>query len=274
MRLVKILLIITLVVVSVLYGFTMFTQSMDSSNDAPTLQCDTDVLELSVADDESVLLTGVTAKDRQDGDLTDEIQISGVSKFLETGTSTVTYLVFDSDHNASSLTRTIRFTDYESPRFEVLSPLIYKYRETMELLDRIRIIDGIDGDITDSVRVSTLNPENDENTYSVTFQVSNSMGDSTQLTLPVIWYYDNADRPQIVLTDYLIYLSQGSSFRASDYISYIDTPDGIISKSAADIEGTVDTATPGTYTVCYRYAYEVNEYISQDGIAILTVVVE
>lgn len=274
MRLVKILLIFTLVVLTALYGMTLFTRSMDRSSEAPSISCNSDTLELSVQDDESALFTGIAAEDRQDGDLTDEILISGISKFLETGTANVSYLVFDSDHNVASLTRTIRYTDYESPRLSVTVPLVYKASETIKLLDRIQIADCIDGDITDSVRVSTLTAAAAEFIYTVTVQASNSMGDSVQMTLPIVWYDDNVERPEIVLTEQLVYLNQGSSFRASDYVSYINTPDGIVSKSAVSVDSDVDTDNPGTYMVRYSYSYAVNDNLSRDGVAVLTVVVE
>lgn len=274
MRLVKIMLIFLLVVVTALYGMTMFTKGLDSSKDAPTISCPSDTISLSVNDDESVLLTGITAADKQDGDLTGELRISGISKFLEIGTASVTYLVFDSDHNVATCTRTLQYTDYESPRFEITAPLNYKSSEDIELLDRIRVIDCIDGDITASVRTSSLSSDTAEQTYIAALQVTNSMGDSAEITLPIVWYSNNSDRPQIVLSDYLVYLSQGSSFRASDYVAYVKTADGTVNKSAVKSEGDVDTSTPGTYYVRYTYTYAVTETQTLDGIAILTVVVE
>lgn len=274
MRLIKVLLIFTLVVVTALYGLTAFTQSISGKNDAPTISCSGDTLELSVKDDASALLAGVTAEDKQDGDLTSEILVSGVSKFLDIGTSTVTYLAFDSDHNVGSLTRTIRYTDYESPRFTITEPLIYKSNEEIQLLDRISIVDCIDGDITANVRVSSMESTTTDEVYTSMVQVTNSMGDSAEVTLPIVWQNNNADRPQVVLTDYLVYLSQDSSFNASSYLSYVNTTEGRGNRSDVRIEGTVDTATPGTYHVYYTYSYDVTETYSLNGIAVLTVVVE
>lgn len=274
MRLVKIVLIFILVVVAALYGMTMFTKGLDSSNDAPTISCPSDTISLSVKDDETILLADMTATDKQDGDLTDDIRIAGISKFLETGTSSVTYLVFDSDHNVATCTRTLRYTDYESPRIRITDPLIYKASEDIALLDRIRVIDCIDGNITASVRTSSLGSSTMECTYMVTLQITNSMGDSAEVTVPIIWYSDNADRPEILLTDYLVYLPQGSSFRASDYISYAKTSNGVVNKSAVKFESDVDTSTPGTYYVYYSYNYAVTETQTLQGLAALTVVVE
>lgn len=274
MRLIKILLIFLLVVVTALYGMTAFTRSINDKNDAPTISCASDTLELSVSDDAGVLLAGVTAEDKQDGDLTARIRTSGVSKFLEIGTSTVTYLVFDSDHNVASCTRTIRYTDYVSPRFTITEPLVYKSSEEIALLDRISVIDSIDGDITADVRVSTLESSTVDEVYTVTAQVTNSMGDSAEVTLPVIWQRSNTDRPEINLKEYLVYLPMGSSFNADSYISYVTTPEGRGNKSDVRIEGNVDTSAAGTYYVYYTYSYDVTETYSLDSVAVLTVVVE
>lgn len=269
MRTVKILLIFTLAVVSVLYGLTVFTEKTSGKNIPPTISCDSDTLEISVYDSEQVLYTGVTASDKQDGDLTGAIRISGVSKLFNADTAKVTYLVFDSDHNMASLTRKIRYTDYRAPRFSVNEPLIYYKSESIALLDRISVTDVIDGDITDSVRVSSMSATSDAETYTVTLQVTNSMGDTARLTLPVIQLDGVSIRPEVKLTTYLIYLSQGSSFEARSYLSNVETPDGRGDNASVQISGSVDTNTPGTYMVRYTYPYN-----GTSGSSILTVVVE
>ena len=135
MRTVKILLIIVLLAVSVLYGITTVSEKFTGAHVPPTLKCDTDTLEVSVHDDVNTYLTGVTASDQQDGDLTGNIYISGVSKLISAGTAKVTYLVFDSDHNMASLTRFLHYTDYRSPRFSIKEPLVYGQNESIALLD-------------------------------------------------------------------------------------------------------------------------------------------
>ena len=269
MRTVKILLIIVLLAVSVLYGITIVSEKFTGAHVPPTLKCDTDTLEVSVHDDVSTYLTGVTASDQQDGDLTGNIYISGVSKLISAGTAKVTYLVFDSDHNMASLTRFLHYTDYRSPRFSIKEPLVYGQNESIALLDRIQATDVIDGDITDSIRVSMLSAAADAETYTVTLQVTNSMGDTTRIDLPVIQYAGTSDRPTVKLSAYLIYLSQGSSFNAHDYLTAVEIPDGMGKKTDVQITGSVDTETPGTYTVRYTYPYN-----GTSGSSVLTVVVE
>lgn len=269
MRYVKILLILTLVIVTALYTMTTVSNQLSSKSSAPVIRCSSETLEISVTDDESVLLSGITASDDQDGDLTAKVRISGISKLIEDHTAKITYVVFDSDHNMASYTRYIRYTDYRSPRFSITEPLIYYQSESMTLLDRICVTDVIDGDITDSVRVSTLIATADPEIYSVALQVTNSMGDTVRLELPVIQITGFALRPEVYLSEYLVYLPQGSSFSADEYLLYVTTPEGTGSRDNVRISGTVDTSTPGTYFVQYTYPYE-----STAGSSVLAVVVE
>ena len=269
MRLLKILLITLFALVALAYGATEVSYRLNGSDDAPVINCDSDTLEISVSADRQVLLEGVTATDAQDGDITSAIRISGISKFIDEATTNITYLVFDSDNNVGSLTRTIHYTDYVSPRLTITEPLVYNSSENIILLDRLMVEDCIDGDITESIRVSTPVSSGQDPIYSVDIRITNSMDDTIQLTLPVVRYPNNAERPEVALTSYLIYLQQGSSFSARDYVSYVRTPDSIIGKNEVRVSGNVDTSIPGTYTVRYSYTYN-----GLEGIAILTVVVE
>ena len=142
MKKLRILLILTLLVVTGLYGFSTVSLRLLGSDIGPVLTCDSDTLDISVSDGESVLLQGVTAKDKQDGDLTGNILISSISKMVG-GSARVNYLVFDSDNNVGSLTRTIRYTDYVPPRFQILKPLVYTPNEPVALLDRLLVKAGL-----------------------------------------------------------------------------------------------------------------------------------
>lgn len=271
MRSLRIALIVILVAVTALFGVTTISQSRSNEYEAPVIECSADVLELSVRDDESILMTGVTAADAQDGDLTADILISGISKFtdVETATANVTYMVFDSDGNMGSFTRTIRYTDYTSPQISITEPLNYKSSEAIALLDRLHVLDCIDGDITDSLRVSYLAGTTTEEVFAVSVQVTNSMGDSRELDLELFIQDDNVDRPLIKLNHNLVYLSQGSGFNPNDYVSYVETSTGVASKTLVKVESNVNTSEPGTYFVHYSYSEG-----AAKGMSILTVVVE
>ena len=269
MRLLKLLLIALLVVVGALYGFTEARALLSDADVPPQISGTETLLEISVADGEEALLAGLTASDRQDGDLTDKIMIRGVSRLVTNDTAKVYYIVFDSDGNAASASRMIRYVDYEKPHFKLSRALVYTQDEDITLLDRLTVQDVVDGDITDSVRVSSLAPTSDPEIKTVAVQVTNSMGDTARLTLPIVTYSGAELRPRIMLKEYLVYLNQGDAFDARSYVAIVSTTDGQGSTRDVQITDTVDTGTPGTYYVYYRYYHNYTV-----GLCVLTVVVE
>lgn len=269
MRILKLSLIALLVAVGLLFGLTTANRHLTGSHIPPTIQCSTDLVEISVADENTALLAGVTASDKQDGDLTDRIRIQGVSKLITNDTAKVSYIVFDSDGNAASASRTVRYTDYEKPHFEVKKALVYGENQDIQLLDRVAALDSMDGDITQSIRVSALAATADPEVQTVTLQVTNSMGDTAQQLLPLVIYSGTVVRPDVNLTDYLVYLEQGASFDPARYLSSVSTPIGPGNTADVQITGKVDTSIPDTYFVYYRYPYSVTV-----GLTVLTVVVE
>lgn len=271
MKVFKIILLTLLAAVTAVYGFTAVQEKASGRNIGPTLSCPSEVLELSVNDGNDVLLAGVTASDKQDGDLTSHILIQGKSRQITDSMTEITYLVFDSDGNSASATRSIRYTDYESPKFAINQSLVYSSAVSIALLDRISALDCINGDITSYIRVgSSLASTGDPEIYTVDVQVTNSLSDTSRLTLPVVVYSSTSVHPVIKLTEYLIYLGQGSAFNAKSYLSSVESPRGeILSTADVTIEGSVNTAVPGTYMIYYRYPYE-----GTTALAVLTVVVQ
>ena len=271
MRLLRTALIVILILVTLLYGVTNLLSSINTSHEAPAISGSSDILEISIQDDQSALLAGITASDKQDGDLTAGILVSGISKFtdVQAATANVTYLVFDRDGNMASHTRPIRYTDYTAPRFTLTGPLNYKANESIALLDRLHANDCLDGDITGDIRVSSLQSTAAGEIYRLTAQVTNSMGHTSQLELELVRQDDHADRPEIKLSSYLVYLEKNSRFDPMAYVSHVDLGDSTVSKSMVSVSGTADTSKPGTYHIHYSY----NDG-SAAGLSILTVVVE
>lgn len=235
----------------------------------PVINCPKDVLEVSATDSESVLLQGLTATDAQDGDITNRITISGISKLITNDTAKVTFIVFDSDDNMASCVRRIRYKDYHRPTFSISEPLVYSNTETISILPRLKAHDVVDGDLSNRIRVSTQDATSNSEIFTVAIQVTNSMGDTSLLQLPVLQLESNPMRPTITLTDYLVYLKQGSTFDARSYVESLRVPGQTVPKTAVQISSDVNTAESGTYYVHYTYTTG-----SIVGTAILTVVVQ
>jgi hypothetical protein len=251
---IKRLLIAVFILVAVLFAVSQISERVGNDKTPPVISCSPEVLEISVSDDESALLTGVTATDNRDGDITDKIVISGVSKLISEDTAKVTYLVFDSGDNMGSCTRLIRYTDYRRPQFKLTEPLQFKVGDTLSIEDRLFAYDVIDGDVTENIRVSTLDLTGSaEGVYYITVQVVNSMGDSARLSLPVVVGNTTRRTPVIELTEYITYVEENSRFDPESYVQSVTVngSDGEISR--VEWSGEVDTSVSGEYQVTYTY---------------------
>lgn len=269
MKIIQRTLIVLLVLLVVATIATSIYDAASGHQDAPTLHCPSEILEVSAKDPESVLLQGVTASDPQDGDLTDRIIIGGKSKLIDNNTAVVTFLVFDSDDNMGSCTRRIRYTDYHRPRLAVEKPLVFTPKEDITLLDRLSATDVVDGDLSDRIRASTLSATDNSEVYLISVQVTNSIGDTAWVKLPVLVKETKPMAPDILLTSYLTYIDQGSTFDPWDYISSVTINGAPAVLSAVSIDNPVDTSIANFYHV--TYTYQSNGHV---GIAMLTVVVQ
>lgn len=213
----------------------------------PVITCDSDVVEVRVGAGEEALLAGVTARDNADGDVTGSIMIKGVSQLITADTAKVTYIAFDSSNNMATASRTVRYTNYEKPRFVLTQPMVFLVGSQVRLLDRLTASDVIDGDISENIGVTTQNVNAyTPGVYNVTVQVTNSLGDVESLPLKVTVASGSQYLLDVRLSEYITYLKVGDRF---DPAAYILTPD----PQAVEVASDVDTGLPGVYEVSYTY---------------------
>ena len=269
MRTIKQVLIILLVLLTLGLIVTSIYQGSSDRKEPPTISCPEGTLEVSASDGEAALLAGITASDPQDGDLTDQVIVGGISKLISKDTAKVTFLVFDSDDNMGMCIRYIRYTDYQRPQFAIKEPLVYASAADVSLLNRLSATDIVDGDVTNRIRVSTLASTDSSEIFDITIQVTNSVGDTAWLRLPVLIQPTDSLRPVIDLSSYLVYLDEGASFDPASYVKAVTVNQVAANVADVAIESNVDTATEGTYRVTYTYNSD-----GHIGTAILTVVVQ
>ncbi|MBQ7344802.1 MAG: bacterial Ig-like domain-containing protein [Oscillospiraceae bacterium] len=272
MRTIKQILILALVALLAGHVVTAIYKGSSDRTIGPTIECAETTLEVRASDSESALMEGITAYDPQDGDLTQKVIVASVSKLVSNNTAKVTYLVFDSDDNMATYIRRIRYIDYMKPYFSIdpTTPLIYpSTAENVQVVDRITAHDVVDGDLTHRVRVSTLSPTEDAEVYDITLQVTNSLGDTSWVKLPVQFLPTDPLRPTITLKEYLVYAELNSTFDPMDYLSSATLPDGTaLAPEDVTVTGSVDTSTVDTYRITFSYNHG-----GSVGKAILTVVV-
>lgn len=89
---------------------------------------------------------------------------------------------WDSDAHVAHRTRTVRYTDYAPPKFALSRELRYSVGTAVQIRDRLTATDLIDGDVSERIKVTSSGlSAYAEGTYPVTFEVTNSLGDTRLL---------------------------------------------------------------------------------------------
>ena len=257
------LLLLIVLCLAAFFGYREY-DGLHTDTRPPKIYLDEQPLEVSVEDDRSALLTGVTASDNVDVDVTDSLVVESVNLLDSDGSISVGYAAFDSAGNVAKTTREGRYVDYESPRFTLSAPLIYTLDRSFDVLGTVGAVDVIDGDIQHRVRATVKDGKavTTLGSHRVQFQVTNSLGDTVSAIFPVEVLSPGIYNATLELTDYLIYLPKGSSFNAEDYLSSFtwlgeeySLEGGLPEDYALRTRGTVRTGYPGVYAIEYRVTY-------------------
>ncbi len=243
---------------------------------------DEQLLEVSAYAPREVLLQGVTARDDRDGDVTETLVVEKIDQIREDGTVTVTYAAFDRSGNVTKIQRQVRYTDYVGPRFTLSRSLIFVYPNNFDVMDFVGAEDALDGDISHRVKATSVDGTavTTEGVHMVRFRVTNSLGDTRELQIPVEVCTSGKYTGNLSLTEYLIYLPRGAEFNARDYLDtyllYGKTTDlkvGMDENMELKTTGVVNTEEPGTYPVSYYVSVTQGSAV-YTGYAKLIVVVE
>lgn len=250
-----------------LLAFTTCRSVRQTDKTLPVITVPEETLVLSVADYGSDrLLEGVTAWDDTDGDLTHRILMQ--EPVQQSGSlMQVTYLVADSSSHVASAVRNVEFSDYRPPRFVLTAPLQYAPGSAIRVKDRLSAQDVLDGDLTERIRVHAngLSPQN-EGVYPVSFEVSNSLGDRSAVTLDVEIGSSRPGQPVIRLKEYLIYCGAGGP---ADPLSYVTE---VIGGEKSQVEVSLPDGGFRTGVNTVRYTCVNDEGVR--GTTVLYVVVE
>lgn len=283
MKRINVLLSLVLAAAVGLFGVYLLWIHNNLDTTGPVISIDEELLVISVEDPEEALFQGITATDERSGDVTGSLLVESIYGINEENMTTVVYAAFDHAGNVSKAARQIRYDDYRHPRFELLGSLTFPAGSGYDVLDFVGASDVIEGDIRRRVHatlVSDTKSLNEVGTHKVRFQVTNSLGDTVELDLPVEVYDPQWYSARVELEEYLIYIKQGSSFRAEDYLKTfllrgdeIDLSYRIPEDVVCEINGTVNTQVPGVYDIDFILSKNVSlETFS--GQAKLIVVVE
>ncbi|MBA3924783.1 immunoglobulin-like domain-containing protein [Listeria rustica] len=192
-------------------------------------------------------LADITAKDKEDGDVTGDIQV--VSNNVNTGipgTYEVLYEVTDSDGNKSTFIRTVTVT--EVPVINGANVVEVNPNSVFDVLADITANDKEDGDITDDIQIISNNLNTSvPGTYEVVYEVTDSDGNKINFTRTVI-----VTEMPVITGDSIVKANPNSIFNPLDNIMSNDKEDGDITGDIQVISNNVDTSKPGTYRVEYE----------------------
>lgn len=253
MRLLRIISLFLCVVV--LAGSAVLYITSRDKTVAPELACDIKIIEGSINITDEELLSYVTAYDEQDGDLTKSVKVVRKRFFIDDkNTTVVTFAVSDSDNNVASIQLPLKYTDYHSPRFSFNNDLILPggYRYALEKY--VSASDVIDGDLSQHLKLISSEITNTEGVYAVNIKVSNSMADTSELTVKAIVTDKDYFTVKVQLDDYITYQPVNAEI---DYMALVK---GIKNGSDKnydndDIEldtSAVDVTKPGCYEAYYK----------------------
>ena len=108
----KIVLHILAIVVAVACFFVFRVYTHIKTDDvAPRFSVDTELIEVSVSDPETMLLQGVSARDNRDGDVTHTIIIESITAINEDHVAVVSYAAFDRSGNVGKSQRNVYYKD-------------------------------------------------------------------------------------------------------------------------------------------------------------------
>ncbi|USF88974.1 immunoglobulin-like domain-containing protein [Candidatus Endoriftia persephonae] len=197
---------------------------------------------------------GATATDDTDGNITANITVNNPVDPTTPGTYTVTYNVTDAASNAATqVTRTVTVVAAAAPTITLAgdSVITLEASATPFTEPGVSADDSFDGDISASVNISGSVDTSTVGSYTLTYSVTDAAGNAAtqvtrtinvtaDLTPPIISV--NAPNPHTWETGPTVYIDPG--------VTAIDALDGDITPVL--ISGTVDTNTPGSYTLTYN----------------------
>lgn len=203
-------------------------------------------------------MEGVTATDKEDGDITSKVLNNGyLVDTNEVGKYSVIYEVTDS--GGRSTQKFISVTVKEGSVNNAL-PVIHAQDKTIDLASKFDPMEGItatdaeDGDLTAKITYDNKVDTSAAGLYSVIYRVTDSEGQSVEkvINITVKWkpsgIFDNA-APVINATDKTI--DQGSFFYPMTGVTATDAEDGDLTAKVT-FNSKVDTSTAGQYLVTYQ----------------------
>lgn len=271
MRIMRISVVVLFILSLIAFSVSFIVQKKTEDNTIPEITIENDFIEVNCDATSEDFLKGIKATDEKDGDLTDEVIVESVSRFIKPGICEVKYAVCDSNNHVAHATRKVRYKDYEAPKFKLKNSLCFSLYEKMDISSYVSAIDSIEGDISGNLVVTSPDYTSSvSGIFTLELSVTNSKGDTSTLTLPLIMEDRTLSAPVIKLKDYLIYIDKNQKIDFEDYIVEATDRNDRDLTDKIEIDDNVNFKKSGTYSVHYF----VTDSNGAKGHTVLNVVVE
>ena len=133
-------------------------------------------------------LSGVTATDKEDGDLTSAIKVAGTVDTLKAGEYTLTYSVKDSSGKETIVTRVVTVFDKDAPVVNTNPEITGVKDQTIKLgstfnpLSGVKATDKEDGDLTNAIKVAGTVDTSKTGVYKLTYTVVDKDGGKAEVS--------------------------------------------------------------------------------------------
>ena len=199
-------------------------------------------------------MAGVTAEDKEDGNLTNKIKIISNNVDIKIpGVYKVVYEVTDSQGATSTKTITVTVLSNDAPIISGTDNVSIKEGDAFDPMTGVTATDTEDGNVTDKIKVEGSVDVNKPGKYELTYTVTDSDGNTTTVKRvvtvnPKMVEINNA--PIIIAENKTIKV--GDTFDPMAGITAEDKEDGNLTNKIKVIKNNVNTNIPGKYEVVYE----------------------
>lgn len=184
----KFIILIVLVIFIIFFSLYKYNKSLNTGPVSSSKGLSISLIgdkTITIAKGSNFLDPGYKATDKDEGDLTDKVQILGILDTDKVGTYTRYYTVENSDGTIVEITRTIIVKDMPITRNLTLtlngsSTINLKLGENYVEPGYVAS-DNVEGNLTDKVLVESNLDLSKEGTYKITYKVTNSVGDTKEV---------------------------------------------------------------------------------------------